>query len=355
MEFKQDFEELLPYFEAFWKCEFLDRIAAIVRAPKGPRDERWHNPYFVATQPVELILDSFEIWVKKSFFGGLAVPFFWPNFGPDVFSAFLGAKINYSEDSESTSWADWKNPVLSDYKDIESLSISEENFFYKKNIELTKVSAERGKGRYLTGITDIHAGFDALSVLRGGPDRACMDIVDHSEDVKKTMKVLFRAWQKVYDDYYSIVKDVQKGTVTWISIWAPGKMYPVQNDLSCLVSPSVYREFLLEELLWEIEYLEYSIYHLDGVEALQHLDILLEIPKLNAIQWVSGAKFQNESIERWIPLYKKIQSKKKAIVVYPKISEIDIVLENLKPEGLLIQVDCSSEEEAKAVLKKLGW
>ena len=111
----------------------------------------------------------------------------------------------------------------------------------------------------------------------------------------------------------------------------------------------------MDEILSEIEYLDYSIYHLDGVEALQHLDLLLEIPKLNAIQWVSGARFEKESISRWFPLYQKIQAKKKSIIVYPKVEEIPLVLKNLKPEGLLIQVGCSSEDEARAVMARLGW
>ncbi|HOL22518.1 MAG TPA: hypothetical protein PLQ41_06675 [bacterium] len=356
MEFKEDFEELKPYYEAFWNCEVLDRIAVMVTAPKKKNlENQWGIPRFVATQPSEVIIDSFERYAKDVFFGGLAVPYFWPNFGPDVFSAFLGAELHYSEKSDITSWADWKNPVLSDYNNLELLTISDDNPVYKKYISILKLAVEKGKGRYLVGITDIHAGFDSLCVLRGGPDRGCMDLIEYPEDVKKAMKVLFKAWKKVYDDYWSIVKDAQKGSTTWISIWAPGKMFPVQNDLSCLVSPAFYREFFLEELLWEIEYLDYSIYHLDGVEALQHLDILLDIPKLNAIQWVSGAKFSKESIERWIPLYKRIQAKKKAIVVYPRIEEIDTVLENLRPEGLLIAAGCRNQEEAEAVLKKLGW
>jgi len=357
MEYKEDFEELLPYYEAFWKCEVLDRVAVSITATKRKNlpVEKWHSPYFVATESPENIIDSFERYVENIYFGGLAVPFFWPNFGPDIFSAFIGAELHYSENSDTTSWADWKNPVLSDYKDVEKLKISDDNPIYKKYLELLKLAALRGKGRYLTGITDIHAGFDALCVLRGGPDKGCMDIIDNPIGVKKAMDVLFKAWQKVYEDSLSIIKNIQKGTISWISIWAPGRMYPVQNDLSCLVSPSIYREFFLEELLAEINYLDYSIYHLDGVEALQHLDILLEIPHLNAIQWVSGARFSGESIERWIPLYKKIQEKKKAIVVYPEIDEIDIVLENLKPEGLLISTGCGSQEEAEAILKKLGW
>jgi len=264
-------------------------------------------------------------------------------------------EMNYSEDSDSTSWADWHSCFLKDYSCISDLHISDENPLYRKNLELTGLAAKRGKGRYIVGNTDLHAGFDSIAVLRGGPDKAAVDLIENPEGVQKAMKVLFKAWKQVWDDYYCAVKDIQSGTSSWISIWAPGKMYPVQNDFSCLVSPSMYREFFLDELLAEIEYLDYSIYHLDGPEALQHLDILLDIPKLNAIQWVIGARSTSEGIGQWIPLYKKIQEKKKSIVVYPKVEEIDLVVENLKPEGLLISTGCTSEEEAKAVMKKLGW
>ncbi|MCM8829544.1 MAG: hypothetical protein NC824_00895, partial [Candidatus Omnitrophica bacterium] len=166
MEFKENFEELLPYYEAFWNCEVLDRIAAIVIAPKDrtSNENNWKTPRFVAMERSETVIDSFERYVKNLYFGGLAVPIFWPNFGPDVFSAFLGADMHYSEDSSETSWIDWKSPVITDYNTLENLFISDENFFYRKNIELLKLAAERSKGRYIVGATDLHAGFDALCV-----------------------------------------------------------------------------------------------------------------------------------------------------------------------------------------------
>jgi len=348
----------MPYYEAFWNCGMLDRVAVSITAPReGKRSEwgDWFKPSFVAAEPAEKVLDCFEKNAEHTYYGGLAVPLFWPNLGPDVFSAFLGVKMNYSEDSGDTSWADWTHPHLDSYEKTEDLRISDENPFYKKNMELIRLAADKGKGRYLTGATDMHAGFDSLAVLRGGPDKAVLDLLDNPDGVKKAMRVLHKAWRKVYEDYYSIVKDIQPGTSTWMPIFAPGRMYAVQNDFSCLVSPAMYREFLLEELVSEIESLDYSIYHLDGKEALQHLDILLEIPGLNGIQWVPGARFSDSGIAKWLPLYKRIQEKKKSIVVYPKIDEINLVLENLKPEGLLISTDAGSEQEAEAVLKKLGW
>lgn len=360
MEYQKDFKSLLPYYEAFWNCEVLDKPALLITAPKIRGYQpgfNWMDPKNVLSCSTEQVLDEFEKECENTFFGGLSIPSFWANFGPDVFSAFLGVPLTVSEDSPGTSWIDWSFNAVKSYDDLSILSIKEDNALYKKNIEITKMAIERSKGKFIVGITDLHGGFDSLSVLRNGPDKACMDIIENPDGVKIAMKKLFAVWKKIYDDYHDIVKNKQDGTNTWINIWAPGKIYPVQSDLSCLVSPSTYKEFLLEEILSEIEYLDYSIYHLDGVEALQHLDMLLDIPKLNAIQWVSGARFASESIEKWFPLYKKIQAKKKSIVVYPKIKEIEIVLENLKPEGLMIHIYPwdTSVEEAKEIMRKVGW
>ncbi|MFA5864860.1 MAG: hypothetical protein WC975_09245 [Phycisphaerae bacterium] len=357
MEFKPDFKAVEPYLKAFWEGEVLDRVAMSVTGPKqrGFTGYNWLHPAVVNQASAEEILDGFESVVRQTFYGGLSVPFFWPNLGPDVFSAFLGADLKFSVDSQDTSWIDWSQPVLKDYSDLSVLAIRDSNPFYRKILNLTHQAAERGQGRYFVGHTDIHAGFDALSVLRGGPQVASIDLVENPSGVQAAMKKLHQAWRKVYDDTYALLTDHQKGTTNWMSIWAPGRMYPVQNDFSCLLSPGMYREFLLEELIAEIEHLDYSIYHLDGVEALQHLDLLLEIPRLNVIQWVSGARHANEGIARWIPLFQKIQAKKKSIVVYPRPEEIPMVLENLKPEGLLIQVWTQDETEAREVLKKCHW
>lgn len=79
-----------------------------------------------------------------------------------------------------------------------------------------------------------------------------------------------------------------------------GRGYPVQNDFSALISTSMHQEFFLEELLNEINYLDNSIYHLDGPDASKHLNIILEIPHLNAIEWVPGAGMMKEGIAGYL-------------------------------------------------------
>ncbi|MCK4308194.1 hypothetical protein KAW50_08225 [candidate division WOR-3 bacterium] len=300
----------------------------------------------------EKVIEQAEKTIQNTFYGGVAFPYYWPNFGPDGFSAYLGATLNFSSlgSSAPVSWADWHRPVLKDYSDLSVLQIKEDNFYWQKTKEFTRYALKHFQGNYLVGITDIHASMDSLAVLRGGAENLCMDLIDNPGRVKEAMRLLWKAWHKVYEESYQIIAKKQEGTCSWMGLWSPCKMYPVQNDFTCLISPSMYEKFFLEELVNEINYLDHSIYHLDGVDALKHLDLLLEIPNLNAIQWAPAA-----GLERWIPVYKKIQAKKKAIIVYCRPDEVNFVLDNLDSRGLLIVLRCSSEKEAQDLLFEKKW
>ncbi len=359
MEYKPDFEDLRPYYEAFWQGEVLDKVAVSVRVPKRrilPETVSWSTPLLHLQETPEQLIDRFEEECRHTFFGGLCTPSFFPNFGPDAFSAFLGAELKFSRDTRETSWIDWSKPVLKDYCDLSCLKLDPENPLYQKNLEILRKGVERGKGKFLVACVDLHGGFDALSALRGGPAVAAVDLLENPEGVKEAMKRLFLIWRKISEDYFSIVLDEQPGTTSWMEVWAKGRTGIVQSDLSCLLSPKLFQEFLLEEICAEIESLDYSFYHLDGEGALPFLDMLLEIPRLRAIQWVPGARYEREGPVRWFHVYQKIQAKKKSVLVYTRIQDIPQVLANLKPEGLLLVItDCQTEEEARRLMKELGW
>lgn len=68
-----------------------------------------------------------------------------------------------------------------------------------------------------------------------------------------------------------------------------------------------------------------------------------------------GAGESTTGAAKWIPLYRKIQSKGKAVIVYCAPEEVELVVSALCPEGLLISVNCESEKEAKELLSRYGW
>ncbi len=369
----ENWEKVKEYYKAWWNCEVLDKIPIWVAAPRDDpqsreilsgdtvkitREERFDK---------EKVIGCAEKIFRATFFGGVAFPCYLPNFGTDVFSAYMGADIEFSPyflptfavgtnaEQPPVSWAKWNNPIITDYSDLSVIKIEEDNFYWQKTREFMHYALERSKEKYFVGLTDIHEGMDSLAVLRGSPQQVCMDLVDNPEGVKRAIRLIWKVVRKVYEESFQITANYQEGSSSWIQLWLPGKGYPVQNDFTCLISPSMYQEFFLEELINEIDYLDYSIYHLDGPDALKHLDMILGISKLNAVQWVPGAAMVKEGVAKWIPIYRKIQAKKKAIQVFCRPDEIDFVLENLQLEGLLIFTMCSSEKKAKELLSHTGW
>lgn len=121
------------------------------------------------------------------------------------------------------------------------------------------------------------------------------------------------------------------------------------SDFSCLVSEADFEEFIIPELMEEINFLDASIYHLDGPGALRHLDRLLKIEKLKGIQWVYGAG--QPTARYWIDILKKIQDTGKLIHISIEPSDLKPLCEALKPEGVYFICNCTSESEAKDMIK----
>jgi hypothetical protein len=95
--------------------------------------------------------------------------------------------------------------------------------------------------------------------------------------------------------------------------------------------------------------MEYPLYHLDGIGALPHLDMLLELPNLRAIQWVPGAG--KERLAQWYDVIRKILGARKSVQVFAQVDEVDDLIANVGTRGLLISVSGSEEELIKLAEK----
>lgn len=103
------------------------------------------------------------------------------------------------------------------------------------------------------------------------------------------------------------------GFISWMGcLGSEGRFYIPSNDFLCMISRAMFNEFFLDAIREECQFYDKSIYHLDGPMALKHLDALLSIPELNAIQWLPGTG--NEGFTRWIEVYQRIQEAKKGFV-----------------------------------------
>ncbi|MBI2940158.1 MAG: hypothetical protein HYY04_06925 [Chloroflexi bacterium] len=343
LEFKEDWPEARERLEAWWSREVLDRAVIAVTARRDGY-ENWEprkpDPVMLRWTDVEWVLESAQQQMRATYYGGEAFPFFFPNVGPDVFAAYLGCPLEFAE---TTSWS---LPIVEDWNDVGRFRFDPNNRWWKLTLELIEAALEVSPGRFLVGLTDIHGGMDAISALRG-PQRLCVDLLENPKPVLRAMYELIPIWHEVFDRQCDLIRrrDPENGCTTWIRTWSRGTSYPVSCDFMCMVSRELMRQFVLPDLVSEVNWLDHSVYHLDGPGAVHNLDILLEMGRLDAIQWVPGAG--NTGAERWLPLLKRIQAAGRAIQYHVQPDEVELVLRELSPRGLMLVTTCATEAEAR--------
>jgi hypothetical protein len=340
-----NFEQSQKRYIDTWNLENHDRPLLALYAPKDKQsrsnlkhpekiEDRWLD--------TEYVIKLNKLLVENTYFGGDALPIYNPNLGPDILGAIMGCELGYGE---GTSWA---NHFVEDFANFPDLKFDAENKYYKKIMELTKAALDDSKGDYFVGITDLHAGLDGLVSLRG-PENMCFDLIECPNEIKKFTWQVFDIFKKVYNASNNLISKYQHGTVNWMGVWHPEKWYVTSCDFSCLISNNDFKEFILPELLEEIKFLDASIYHLDGPDALRHLDTLLEIPELKGIQWVPGAG--QKPMREWVDVIKKIQNAGKIAQLFIETDDIKPLFEAIRPEGMILSCSCKNEQEAKDILK----
>ena len=107
----------------------------------------------------------------------------------------------------------------------------------------------------------------------------------------------------------------------------------------------MFRKFILPAIEEEANFLDHSIFHLDGVGALVHLDDLLNIDAIDGIQWVPGAG--KKPMVEWLEVLQKVQARGKCLHVCGTPEEVKRIHRNLRPEGVYYNTYCVSEKGAE--------
>jgi hypothetical protein len=348
--YKPDWNEARERLAARYACEVIDRCCIHVTAPRddAPKrdmpepanlEEKWTD--------IDAVLDRAEERFRTAYYAGEAVPFFMPSLGPNVFSAWFGCPLQFAEGTT------WTEPIIKDWDSFDGLAFDPENRWWHWMRKMTETAAERGKGKFLVGVNDLHPSGDGVAALRGTQE-FLMDLALNPEKIKEVESIQQKAWGRVCDTLFPILENAgQDGSGGFLG-WGPGRTFPLQDDTTAMMSPEMWREFFLPGIVEQARYLDNCEFHLDGPEAVCHLDTLLEIPEINGIQWQPGAA--NYPMTNWIDLLRRIQEAGKTIQISCRPDEVETLLGELYANGLLIRTSCPTRAGADELLKKVeAW
>lgn len=121
----------------------------------------------------------------------------------------------------------------------------------------------------LVGITDLHPGMNGLAALRGSQE-LCFDLLECPELLLPRVRELFEIHRCIYAGLDAIIAPHQAGSTNRMGIWHPEKWwYVVSCDFSCMLSGEHFDTFVAPGIEMEQNFLEASMYHLDGPGALR--------------------------------------------------------------------------------------
>ncbi|MHC4871190.1 MAG: hypothetical protein ACYTFY_05045 [Planctomycetota bacterium] len=340
-----DLDVRLSRYDAFWNNSVIDRPLTLMSIQKDPvkaYQRECKEDWLDADRVIERSLAAYENTICLAD----TIPSVTPNLGPDFVAAVMGCELEFGNNTS------WSKPFVSDWNtDRGKVGFSEDNYYWNIMNELTDALLEAGRNKFYTGITDLHSSADTIAGFRD-PLYLNMDMIDCPATIKQISGMVTDTYLSIYEHFYNKLRENKQLITSWLPLMSTDKSYIPSNDFSCMISPEMFRDVFLPELEREVKYLEKSIYHLDGPDALVHLDDILEIKELNAVQWVYGAG--NGTPTDWIDVYKKIQASNKGIQLNVSKTDLAALITELKPEGVFLSImDVKDKEEAEAIIAKL--
>jgi len=118
-----------------------------------------------------------------------------------------------------------------------------------------------------------------------------------------------------------------------------------------MFSPEMFTQFVVPALTKQCEWLDHSMFHLDGTQCIDKLDALLAIDALDAVEWTPQAGIEGGGDERWFDIYRRILTAgKSAQAIGVTVEELKPLLDAVGPKGMYIMMWPASMAEAEEAL-----
>lgn len=289
----------------------------------------------------ELIVDRWDYNLSSIEYLGDGFPVVWPNYGPGVLAAMLGAKLEISNDTV------WFHPDKEESLKELNLSLPDDNKWLRRIGDIMQVAVERWQGNVQVGMTDLGGNLDVLVSFRPS-EQLLFDLYDYPQDVKTQTWVAHDMWWKAYEKLNNILQPINPGYSVWAEMFSEDPYYMLQCDFCYMIGPEMFDEFVKPELVACCKKLTNSFYHLDGPGELAHLDSILEIEELNGIQWIPGDGAPD--ITQWPEVYRKIRDAGKLIQIFSMQSKLgykvlDVIADQLgSADGILLVGEAEHNE-----------
>jgi len=331
----EDLPRIAERFEAWWAHECLDRPIFIAHTQNPPGR--------AVTKRTDMLFEPARWFAEKKAdllslrHVGDGLPNLRVDFGPVLLGGLLGGRVEFVP---TTSWT---HPLIDDdWSNAPGGIITDNQGLWDLLRALTEMVCADAAGRYLLCTPDLGGSADVLLNLRGS-EALCMDVIERPRIIRQAIDAIYPAWHEAFAMLYDTATAHGVGLVHWLEVWSSRPYMIPACDFNYMISPSQFSEICLPDIARQTATVGRGVFHLDGPGATNHIDALLEVPHLDAIQFVPGSG--TPSVLPWLNMFKKIQAKGRSMLIVCSARELEALCDAVKPEGLgVLMYDCPSDQ-----------
>lgn len=308
-------------------------------APCGLRQRHTDPDWFAANQRYRF---------SRTRFPADNLPIAFTDYGCAQLAACLGSEPQFDDHTV------WYKESIDKPEDCPPLTLTKTEPWWRTYRDVMKRVYEISAGDYLVGMPAFGSNLDVLAELRG-TQNLLYDLVDRGEWVTQKLEEINQAFFAAFDDYYAIIQlaDGSSG-FSYFNIWGPGKVSQVQCDFAAMISPDMFQEFVVPPLQRQCAWLDRSLFHLDGPQCICHLEHLLGIPELDAVQWTPGAGQPGAGDRRWYDLYERILGAGKSVqILGASVDEAKQMLKVFGAKGVYLSVNVKTDAEVGDIVAEI--
>lgn len=279
------------------------------------------------------------------------LPLAGADMGPGSLCLYIGGEPEFTPQTV------WFHPSIQGVEAPETLppfTFDPNGRWWRLTEATLRAHVEAGRGKYFASCPDLAENLDILSALRE-PQTLMMDMIERPEWVRQKLAEINRVFFEAYERIYDMIR-LEDGSSCFgaFVLWGPGKTAKVQCDAAAMISPDMFAEFVVPPLKQQCAWLDCSMFHLDGTQCIGHLDALLAIDELDAIEWTPQAGIEQGGASRWYPMYRRILAAGKSLqVLGVEPGEVIPLLDAIGGRGVYVMTHFENTRQAESLLAQV--
>lgn len=336
LRYKPDWGRAQDRWRAFWTLSNTDRPLLGITAPlphpaPAPVPASWQAKWM----DPDFIVRAWNHQFASTWLGGETVP---SSFFMGGYALGCGPNVGFAEHTI------WHPVLMRSIRDPIGYAPGPQDPWTQQMEAVVRRLLQESPGNFLVGHVGQVMANDLLYLLRGGQD-FLFDLANDIELCVRRLEEILELWCASHAHFRNLVETPTSGcTYGWPGLWRDRFFTVTQSDISCMISPAMFRRYSLHELaILNDRGLDPIWYHVDGPKAYRHIPALLDLPFMKILQLVPGDGAEPNG-PAWIDTYRRIQQAGRGLDLDCPWEQLEYLVRHLRPAGVVLRSVAPSVE-----------